>query len=106
MRRLRDSAVPRIKAPTTARHPKIAMSHYRYYFFNHDGTLVAAKDGNQVTDFAAMDHARDLIAHGRNLVSVQIWRTETFVTGFTRAPRFPIEAMPAAALPRYEALAL
>jgi hypothetical protein len=106
MQRPHDSAVLRIKALTTARHPKIAMSHYRYYFFDHHETLVAAKDGNQVTDFAAMDHARDLLACGRNLVSVQIWRAETFVTGFARAPRFLTEAMPAAALPRHEALAL
>lgn len=82
------------------------MPSYRYYFFNHDGALVAAEDGRQVTDFAAMDHARDFLARGRNLVSVQIWRAETFVTGFARAYWFSAEGMPAAALPRQEGLAV
>lgn len=82
------------------------MTSYRYYFFNHHGTLVAAEDGRQVTDFAAMDHARDWLARERNLVSVQIWRADTFLTGFARTPRFTADTMPAATLPRQEAMAI
>ena len=61
------------------------MARYRYYFFDDHGTLKAADDGTQVTDFAAMDHARDLLIRARDVAAVQIWRGDIFVTDLDRA---------------------
>jgi hypothetical protein len=57
------------------------MARYRYYLFDRQGALKAADEGGQVTDFAAMDHARDLLAPAHGIAGVQIWRGEAFVTG-------------------------
>jgi hypothetical protein len=61
------------------------MARYRYYFFDHRGALKAADDGTQVTDFAAMDHARDFLKRGGDIAAVQIWRGDAFITGIGRA---------------------
>jgi hypothetical protein len=81
------------------------MAFYRYYLFDKTGVLKAADSNAQVTDFAAMDCGRELLADGRGFAAVEIWREENFVAGWQRngEPRMPKPA--AAKMARHPALA-